>query len=156
MRLASLFLALVWTASPAAAQQAVPDSREQIQLSFAPVVKKTAPAVVNVFSRRIVKQQGGAPSALLNDPLFRRFFGDAIPFGLPQERVQNSLGSGVLVAADGVVVTNNHVIKDADEVTVVLADRREFEAEVLRRDERTDLAILKIDVKGEQLPFLEL
>jgi serine protease Do len=156
MRLALLFLALVWTASPAAAQRAVPESREQVQLSFAPVVKKTAPAVVNVFSRRVVKQQGGAPSALLNDPVFRRFFGDAMPFGLPQERVQNSLGSGVLVAPDGVVVTNNHVIKDADEVTVVLADRREFEAEVLRRDERTDLAVLKIDVKGEQLPFLEL
>jgi serine protease Do len=143
-------------ALPAPAQT-VPQSREQIHLSFAPVVKRTAPAVVNVFSRRIVRAPGGPPvSPLFNDPIFRRFFGDQIPQGVPQQRIQNSLGSGVLVSADGLIVTNHHVIKDADQITIVLADRREFEAQRLRSDERTDLAVLKIDAKGEQLPHLEL
>src|SRR5438552_4217683 len=153
LRLIFLAVALV-LGSGAGAQTGVPQSREQMRLSFAPVVKRTAPAVVNVFSRRVVRT--GAVSPLFNDPTFRRFFGDALPFGMPQERIQNSLGSGVLVSADGLVVTNHHVIKDADEITVVLADRREFEAQRLRSDERTDLAILKIDAKGESLPFLEL
>ncbi len=141
-------------AAPALAQTRVaPQSREQMQISFAPVVKRTAPAVVNVFSRRTV-QTGGSP--IFNDPIFRRFFGENSPFAAPAERVQRSLGSGVLVAADGTIVTNHHVIKDAEEVTVVLADRREFEAKILRSDERVDLAVLKIDVHGEKLPFLEL
>jgi Do/DeqQ family serine protease len=147
------FLALV-IALPAGAQTRVaPDSRAQVQLSFAPVVKRTAPAVVNVFSRRTIH---AAASPLTQDPLFRRFFGENSPFAAPTDRVQRSLGSGVLVAADGTIVTNHHVIKDADEITVVLADRREFEAKVLRSDERVDLAVLKIDTHGERLPFLEL
>jgi Do/DeqQ family serine protease len=151
-----LLAALLLFASSAAAQpRVVPQDRVAIQLSFAPVVKTSAPAVVNVFTRRVVRS-GGPPSALLNDPLFRRFFGDAVPFGLPQERVQNALGSGVLVSADGLIVTNHHVIKGSDEITVVLADRREFEAKVLRSDERTDLALLKIDAHDERLPFLVL
>jgi Do/DeqQ family serine protease len=147
-------LALLLLAPSAAAQnRVVPQSREQVQFSFAPVVKKTAPAVVNVYSRRTVRS---AASPLFDDPLFRRFFGENSPFSVPTERVQRSLGSGVLLAPEGVIVTNHHVIKDAEEVTVVLADRREFEAKTLRSDERTDLAVLKIDVKGERLPFLEL
>jgi S1-C subfamily serine protease len=126
----ALLLALL-TASPAvvlpagAQSRVVPQSREQVQLSFAPVVKRTAPAVVNVFSRRTVRS---AASPLTQDPLFRRFFGENSPFVAPTERVQRSLGSGVIVAADGTIVTNHHVIKDADEITIVLADRREFEA----------------------------
>jgi Do/DeqQ family serine protease len=148
------FLALLVLAAPALAQNRVaPQSREQLQFSFAPIVRKTAPAVVNVYSRRTVRS---AASPLFDDPLFRRFFGENAPFTAPTERVQRSLGSGVLVASDGTIVTNHHVIKDAEEVTIVLADRREFEAKILRSDERTDLAVLKIDVKGEQLPFLEL
>jgi serine protease Do len=147
-------LALLLLAAPALAQnRATPQSREQLQFSFAPVVRKTAPAVVNVYSRRTIRT---AASPLFDDPLFRRFFGENAPFNAPAERVQRSLGSGVLVASNGTIVTNHHVIKDAEEVTIVLADRREFEAKVLRSDERTDLAVLKIDVKGEQLPFLEL
>jgi serine protease Do len=147
-------LALLLLTAPALAQNRVtPQSREQLQFSFAPVVRKTAPAVVNVYSRRTVRT---AASPLFDDPLFRRFFGENAPFSAPTERVQRSLGSGVLVASNGTIVTNHHVIKDAEEVTIVLADRREFEAKILRSDERTDLAVLKIDVKGEQLPFLEL
>ena len=131
--------------------QTVPTSREQVRLSFAPVVRQVAPAVVNIYTKRVVQAQA---SPLFADPFFRRFFGD-VP-GMTQDRVQRSLGSGVLVAADGTVVTNAHVIKDADEVTVVLADRREFEAKVIGADERTDLAVVKIDAKGETLPILAL
>ena len=137
---------------PAAAQQ-VPGSREQMQMSFAPLVKRTAPAVVNIFSKKIVRQQA---NPLANNPFFQEFFqrfGGQMPGGLGQERVQNSLGSGVIVRPDGLVVTNHHVIKEADQITVVLADRREFEAKIVRLDERTDLAVLKIEAK-EALPVL--
>ncbi|HEX7968777.1 MAG TPA: trypsin-like peptidase domain-containing protein, partial [Stellaceae bacterium] len=132
-----------------------PASRELIHLSFAPVVKKAAPAVVNVFSRRVVKS-GGGPSALFNDPFFRRFFGDQSPFGVPRERVEQSLGSGVIVDPAGLIVTNRHVINEAQEITVVLADRREFEARILLADERADLAVLKIEVRGERLPVIQI
>jgi Do/DeqQ family serine protease len=147
--------ALVLAALPAAAQTTVvPSSRELIHLSFAPVVKKVSPAVVNVFSRRVVRTAEG-PAALFNDPLFRRFFGNRFP-GLPRQRVENSLGSGVILDPAGFIVTNHHVIKDAQEVRVVLADRREFEAKILLDDERADLAVLKIDAHGERLPSLAL
>ncbi len=132
--------------------QTVPTSKAQIDLSFAPLVKQVAPAVVNVFTKRVVREQARSPFA--NDPFFKRFFGDRFSFGMPRERVQSSLGSGVIVGSNGIIVTNNHVIADGDSFTVALADRREFEAEVLLADERTDLAILKIDPQGEVLPTL--
>lgn len=134
------------------AAKKVPESRQEVQLSYAPLVKKTAPAVVNVYARRVVRTQGGSPFA--NDPFFNQFFGRR-GFGIPRERVQNSLGSGVIVGEDGVVVTNNHVISGGDEFRVVLADRREYEAELLFKDEQADLAILKIDTGGEKMPVLE-
>ncbi|MCX8507225.1 MAG: Do family serine endopeptidase [Alphaproteobacteria bacterium] len=127
-----------------------PYSRSELQLSFAPVVRKTAPAVVNIFAKRKVKQN---VSPLMQDPFFRQFFGQALQ-NLPP-RVENSLGSGVLVLANGTVITNNHVVNGADEVSVVLHDRREFPAKILRVDTRSDLAVLKIDSK-EPLPFLEM
>ena len=129
-----------------------PTSRELIHLSFAPIVKKVAPAVVNVYSRRTVETR----SPFFNDPFFRRFFGDQSPFGLPRERVQQSLGSGVILGADGLIVTNHHVIDGAQQITVVLSDRREFEAKVVISDEHADLAVLKIDTHGEKLPTLEV
>ena len=149
MRFLILLLCLV--AAPAFAQPRVPESREQIALSFAPVVKRAAPAVVNITTRRT---QQALPSPLLQDPMFRRFFGDQFP-GMGQ-RVQSSLGSGVIVDPSGLIVTNFHVIRGAEEIVVSLADRREFEATVARGDERTDLAILRIDARGERLPFLEM
>lgn len=121
----------------------VPQSRAQIELSYAPLVKQVSPAVVNVYSKKVVRQN---VSPFANDPIFREFF------GTPQERVQNSLGSGVIVSEDGVIVTNNHVVADADELLVVLSDRREYEAELILADERTDLAVLRIDTDGEPLP----
>ncbi|MFW6299360.1 MAG: trypsin-like peptidase domain-containing protein, partial [Oceanicaulis sp.] len=122
----------------------VPESRAQVQLSFAPVVREAAPAVVNVYSRRVVNQR----TPFAGDPFFERFFGPQV-----RRREVNSLGSGVIVDASGVIVTNNHVVQGAQDLRVVLSDRREFEAELLLADERTDLAVLKIDA-GEDVPVL--
>ena len=154
--LISTLLEVAITFSPglASAEKTIPQNAGELTLSYAPVVKRTAPAVVNIYAKKVV-QQRSAPT-LFNDPLFKRFFGDDFPFGgAPKERIQNSLGSGVLVRSDGVVVTNNHVIEDAQEITVVLSDRREFDAEIVLADDRTDLAVLSIDTRGEQLPSLE-
>ncbi len=156
---ATTFLALVAAAfavgSPTvSAETRVPDSREEIRLSFAPLVKRVAPAVVNIYAKRVVRSRPISP--FFDDPLFRRFFGDQFSFGRPRERVQNSLGSGVVVRPGGLVVTNHHVIARADEITVVLADRREFDATIISADERTDLAVLRIDPGKERLPALEM
>jgi Do/DeqQ family serine protease len=123
----------------------VPGDAVQMKLSFAPVVKRAAPAVVNVYSRRVVRQS--------LDPFWQMFGGG---MGLPRERIAQSLGSGVIVRADGVIVTNNHVVEGGQEIMVVLADRREFPAKVLRADERADIAVLKIEVGDERLPVLAL
>ena len=138
----------------AATAQRVPESRAEIQTSFAPLVRDTAPAVVNIYARRV--QQARPQSPLLSDPFFRRFFGENFGTGPAEPRIQNSLGSGVILRVDGLIATNNHVIEGADQITVVLADRREFEASIVGTDERTDLAVLKIDPKGEALRHLEL
>ena len=147
----SLLIATILLAAPAAAQETelterqdriVPDSRIEMQLSFAPIVREVAPAVVNVYSRRVVNNQ----SPFANDPVFSRMFRS-------QPREQNSLGSGVIVDQSGVIVTNHHVVAGATELRVVLADRREFEATVLLTNEATDLAILKIET-DEPLPTL--
>jgi len=137
------------------AQRSIPDNREQVMLSFAPLVRAASPAVVNVFTRKAVRSRGPA-SPLFNDPFFRRFFGDALGTARPRERIENSLGSGVIVRPDGLIVTNFHVIEGADSITVVLSDRREFDATILREDARTDLAILKIDAGDEELPSIAL
>lgn len=135
----------------------VPTSREEIQLSYAPLVKAAAPAVVNIYTSKTVQTRRVSP--LFNDPFFRRFFGDAfreLGQGGKKKKVQNSLGSGVIVKPDGVVVTNHHVIEGADDIKVVLNDRREFEAKVLGSDKRTDLAVLKLKTDGALLPTLPL
>ena len=122
----------------------VPTSALSMRQSFAPVVRKTAPAVVNISSKRTVRQQV-VP--------FWELFG----IGAPRDRVVGSLGSGVIVRPDGVIVTNNHVVEGGQEITVALADRREFPAHVLLADPRTDLAVLKIDPPGgERLPALAI
>jgi Do/DeqQ family serine protease len=123
--------------------RATPNSQGQMQLSFAPVAARAGPAVVNVYAERVVDQR-----ALMNDPFYRMFGG-----GVPRERIERSLGSGVIVRADGVIVTNNHVVDGAQSLKVVLADRREFDATVLLADARVDLAVLRINAGG-QLPTL--
>ena len=154
--LAAAALACAARILPAAAEDVrLPASREEVRLSYAPLVKSAAPAVVNIYTRRVVRTRQVSP--LFNDPFFRRFFGDQFSFGgETRNRVQNSLGSGVIVRGDGLIVTNNHVVDKADEITVVLTDRREYDAEIVVRDEKTDLVVLRIDTKGEALPFLPL
>ena len=137
---------------PLGAESVIPGSRQQVTLTFAPVVKQAAPAVVNIYTRKVVHNQ---VPALFNDPLFQRFFGDQAR-ALGQDRVQNSLGSGVIVRASGVVVTNSHVAGDADEINVVLNDRREFPAKLVGKDERSDLAVLQLQGVTGTLPALDL
>lgn len=143
-----LILILAFLALPVSAQQ-VPQSQSQIQLSFAPLVRQAAPAVVNIYAK-IMAEPRRTP--LQRDPFFERFFRD--PFS-EKPRVQNSLGSGVILSADGIVVSNYHVVGMATEIRVVLSDRREFSARVLLSDQDADLAILKIEA-DEDLPFLGL
>jgi serine protease Do len=125
-----------------------PSSMDQIHLTFAPVVKRVAPAVVNVYSRSVVQAQA---NPFFSDPLFAQLF------GTPEmrQRVQQSLGSGVIVRSDGVILTNNHVVAGGTDIVVALSDKREFKAKVLMADPRTDLAVLKIDTKGERLPTID-
>jgi len=126
---------------------AAPASMSQVQLTFAPVVKRIAPAVVNVYARTVVQQQ---VNPFFNDPLFSQLFGSPEM----RQRVQQSLGSGVIVRADGLILTNNHVVAGGNEIIVALADKREFKARVLLADPRTDLAVLKIDPRDERLPVV--
>ena len=123
-----MFLAALAMSGPLSADtKVVPESRAQVELSFAPVVRQVAPAVVNIYAKRMVAQRPISP--LFDDPFFKRFFGENFGrFGRPREREQNSLGSGVIVDEAGLVVTNHHVIQGATEITVVLSDRREFPA----------------------------
>ena len=130
-------------------QRAAPQSPAQVRLSFAPVVKKVAPAVVNVYASRVETMPH---NPLFDDPIFRRFFGGE---GSEDQRVQKALGSGVIVDPSGLVVTNHHVIEGMTEVKVALSDKREFEAQIVLRDPRSDLAVLKLK-GGGNFPVLEI
>nr|WP_307437495.1 Do family serine endopeptidase [Labrys monachus] len=132
--------------APATAQDAaVPTSPAEIKLSFAPIVKRVTAAVVNVYAQHVEKAQ---TNPMFDDPFFRRFFGGGE--GTPRDRVERSLGSGVIVGKDGMIVTNYHVIENATQIRVALADKREFDADVVLTDERGDLAVLKLKgVKGD-------
>tara|TARA_R110002074_G_scaffold107221_2_gene231798 strand:+ start:2173 stop:3639 length:1467 start_codon:yes stop_codon:yes gene_type:complete len=127
----------------------VPQDRAQIGLSFAPVVAQTAPAVVSIYARRIVESRA---NPLFSDPLFGQLFGDR---GRQAPRVQNALGSGVILSADGIVVSNNHVVGGADDIRVVLGDRREYAADVVLADAESDLAVLRLRGASD-LPFISL
>jgi len=146
--LLSAFLPGVFFAPRAVAQERqVPNSASQLQLSFAPVVKRVAPAVVNVYATHVVQNN----NPLMSDPFFRQFFGR----GMPREQVERSLGSGVIVEASGLIVTNYHVIEDASEVKVALSDKREFDADIVLKDQRSDLAVLRVKGAKERFPTLE-
>ena len=146
-------LVLSGSGSVEAQKRVPPPSREAVQYSFAPIVKRTAPAVVNVYVSSRIRQ---SRSPFANDPFFERFFGDDYDFGMPRERVQSSLGSGVIVSPDGIIVTNTHVVKGRGqtEIRVALSDKREFDAKLISQDKKTDIAILKIDGNGEDFPYM--
>ena len=148
--LRSFILALLLMTPMAWAETRVPESQLDMQLSFAPVVRAAAPAVVNIYAKRVVNVRS---SPFQGDPFFDRMFRD---FGMPKQRVENSLGSGVILSEDGIVVSNYHVVGQATDIRIVLTDRREFSARVLLADEESDLAILQIDDLEDALPKLEL
>jgi Do/DeqQ family serine protease len=148
IRLAAVLLISAAVATPALAQdRRVPSSPAELKMSYAPIVQRVQPAVVNVYAAKTVQVR----NPFLDDPIFRRFFG--VP-GQP-EQMQRSLGSGVMVDPSGLVVTNNHVIEGADQVKISLADKREFEAEIVLKDSRTDLAVLRVKDAKEKFPTLD-
>jgi Do/DeqQ family serine protease len=144
--LAALCLLTLGAQHSAAQQRQVPTSAGQLQLSFAPVVKRVAPAVVNVYAARIVTNN----NPFLADPFFRQFFG-----AVPREQVERALGSGVIVDPAGLIVTNYHVIEGASQVKIALADKREFEADIVLKDQRSDLAVLRLKGAKERFQTLE-
>ncbi len=153
------------TQVPAPANQPEPNERGTMASSFAPLVKHVMPTVVNVAVVQEVKTsgfgpfgggegegEGGPGPSMPGDPFeqFRHFFGE-----MPHEFKQRGLGSGVIISPDGYILTNNHVVGDADEIHVTLMDKREFTAKVVGKDLKTDLALIKIDTK-EALPAAAL
>ena len=150
IRSLALLLVAAGAATPALAQdRRVPASAAELRLSYAPIVQRVQPAVVNVYAAKMVQNR----NPLLDDPIFRRFFG--VP-GQQPEQMQRSLGSGVMVDPSGLVVTNVHVIEGADQVKVSLSDKREFEAEIVLKDSRSDLAVLRLKDSHEKFPTLDL
>ncbi|MGB7335862.1 MAG: Do family serine endopeptidase [Salaquimonas sp.] len=119
----------------------VPEGLAEVTLSFAPIVKKATPSVVNVYAAKKVQQR---VSPFEGDPFFEHLFGKNGPFQQPRPRVKSSLGSGVIVGSEGIILTNNHVIAGADEVKISLHDGSEYEAEIILKDEKSDLAVLKV------------
>lgn len=148
MRLLLISLLVFGLPLHASAETAVPRTPGEIALSFAPVVREAAPAVVNIYARQQVRDR---VNPFAGDPFFDQFLegmnGPA--------RMENALGSGVIVSDDGLVVTNEHVITDASDIRVVLADRREYVARVLLVDPQSDLAVLKVEADAE-LPALAI
>jgi Do/DeqQ family serine protease len=144
-----LALAVLWPVGAIAQDvKAVPQSRQEMQLSFAPLVKQTAGAVVNVYAERVIQR----PNVFAGDPFFEQFFGQRMP---NRSEKQSSLGSGVILSAEGLVVTNNHVVEGADDIKIALADGREFPCDVVLRDESVDLAVLRVKAK-EHFPVLPI
>jgi Do/DeqQ family serine protease len=145
---AALFALCAATAPAMSQDRRAPTSSAELKLSYAPIVQRVQPAVVNVYAAKVVQNR----NPLLDDPIFRRFFG--VP-GQQPEQMQRSLGSGVMVDPSGLVVTNNHVIEGADQVKISLSDKREFEAEIVLKDSRTDLAVLRLKDTKEKFATLD-
>jgi serine protease Do len=126
----------------------VPDGQVSFANGFAAVVERVVPAVVNIASTKIVRTPQTS-SPFFSDPIFRQFFGDQFSqqFHFPREQREKSLGSGVIVTADGYVLTNNHVVEGASDIRVSLVDKREFKARVIGTDPRTDIAVLKVEAR---------
>jgi Do/DeqQ family serine protease len=149
LRLFIVLFGLLAIAPSHAQDRVVPTSPQQLRLSYAPIVQRTTQAVVNVYAAKIVQNT----NPFLNDPIFRRFFG--LQGNQAPEQMQRSLGSGVIVDPSGLVITNHHVIEGADQVKVALADKREFDADIVLRDSRSDLAVLKLKDAHERFQTLD-
>lgn len=137
-----------------AASPTVPNGAVSFNSGFAPVVAKVRSAVVSVSSTKVVKNpEANAP--FFSDPFFRQFFGNQFPQNnIPDEQKEHGLGSGVIVSPDGYILTNNHVVAQADDIKVTLSDKRELKARVIGTDPNTDIAVLKVD--AQNLPTVTL
>ncbi len=145
-------------ASPTFTVSTTPINRDaRLGTSYAPIVKKVAPSVVNIYSTRFIKERL-MRNPMFNDPFFRQFFGNQMPpDGNDQERTrkEQSLGSGVIISPDGYILTANHVVADADEIKVAIpGNKTEYTAKVIGKDEPTDVAVLKIE--ADNLPAVTL
>ena len=118
--------------------------------TFVDIAKSVKPAVVNIYATKSGRAEGPGGATPFDDPLFRKFFGDEFfrKFEHPKERKERGLGSGVIVEANGLIITNNHVVGKADEIRVTLSDKREFKAKLIGTDPKTDVAVVKIDATG--------
>jgi len=129
------------------------DTLTQLSEALSEVAAVSTPSVVNISTTRVIKSPDEAPFDFYDDPFFRRFFGDQLPRqDVPKEHKEQSLGSGVIVSEDGYIVTNNHVIEKAQEIKVLLGDKRDFKAKLIGADPKTDIAVIKIEARG--LPAL--
>ncbi|HYR42046.1 MAG TPA: trypsin-like peptidase domain-containing protein, partial [Terriglobia bacterium] len=152
---------IVHSSSEQASYTVASDTRTQIVFDqgFSPVVKSSAPAVVNISSSRVVRAPEGGPEApFLSDPFLRKFFGEDFTrqFRVPRERREHSLGSGVIVNSAGYVLTNNHVIEGATDIKVALSDKREMAGKIVGTDPGTDIAVVKIPTDHlSVLPFAD-
>ena len=118
--------------------------------NFVEVAKAVTPSVVNISTTRTSRMPEGHGSAPFEDPFFRRFFGDELfrRFEAPKDRHERSLGSGVIADPNGYIITNNHVVSKADEIKVLLGDKRELKAKVVGKDPKTDIAVIKVELQG--------
>jgi serine protease DegS len=153
--MAAAYIAVTLFTAPAPTELLTPDplpvlpaGQNQGPLSYASAVQLAAPAVVNIFTAKVTLQRG---NPLFDDPFFQRFFGDRFR-SQPRKQLQTSLGSGVIISSNGYILTNNHVIEDADEIRVVLSNGRTLDARVAGGDPDTDLAVLKTD--ADDLPTI--
>jgi serine protease Do len=125
------------------------DILTQLSDAQSEVAAVATPSVVNISTMRVIKSRDEAPFDLFDDPFFRRFFGDQFPHpNIPKEHKEQSLGSGVIVSEDGYIVTNNHVIEKAQEIKVLLSNKKDYNAKLIGADPKTDIAVIKIEGKG--------
>lgn len=153
--IASLFLtngvAIDIDTLPSIQKRVMPDVSNSTVFSFHEAIKDAKDAVVNISTQKRIRfnQHQNPFLPFMQDPMFRQFFGDMFDQIIPRDRVERSLGSGVIISKDGYIVTNNHVINNADEVIVTLPnDKNEYKAKIIGKDPRTDLAVIKIDAKN--------